>query len=114
MMLSHPVRSGETAYQPTIQAAHVLPIDVFDAGIPAQFGVHEPALESLILLPTPMMVNNQPQPFFEAELVCPGIFQLFAHSVGHAGELERVKFIDGWLYLEYAQNPPFRALVRLG
>ena len=83
-MLSHPVRRGEAAYQPTIQAAHVLPIDVFDTGIPAQFGVHEPALESLILLPTPMMVDNQSQPFFEAELACPGIFQLFAHSVGHA------------------------------
>jgi hypothetical protein len=98
MMLSHPVRSGEAAYQSTIQAAHVLPIDVFDAGIPAQFGVHEPPLESLILLPTPMMVDNQPQPFFKAELACPGIFHLFAHSVGHAGELERMKFVDGWLY----------------
>jgi len=53
--------------------------------------------QGAVLLPKPLLINEQREAFFEAELAGFGGFQLRAEGVGDSVQFHGVKFLDGLL-----------------
>ena len=77
-----------------VQAAWRAIVDVFDAGRSLQSRVAQTALQRAVLAPVPLTVDEQAEPFFEAELVDVGLLHLLLQGLGHAAHAHGAEFVE--------------------
>ena len=66
-------------------------IQIFQRGAAGEPGLGEATGQAAILLRRPFPIDQEPQPFLEAEPLDLGHFQLFRQGGGHAGKLHRLQ-----------------------
>ena len=73
-------------------------IDVFDAGLLAQFRDAQPCGHSLVLAQGGLAIEQKTQPFRMAEPV--GLIgrRDFDKGLGHAVQAEGVELVEGWMF----------------
>jgi hypothetical protein len=64
----------------------MLVVDIFDDRALFQLGHLQATLQSPILLPQPLLIDQQPKTLFEAELMRLGSFELSSEGIGHTVE----------------------------
>src|SRR5690242_21948645 len=75
----------------------MLIIDVFHDAALFQAGCLKTACEGAVFFPEPLLVHQQAEAFFKAELMRTGAFQLLAEGLGHAVQFHDLEFLDGGL-----------------
>lgn len=73
-------------------------IDVFDGSIEFESRIFQAAEKGFIQPPVPLLIYQQSEAFFKAELADVGLFELPANGFRHAEEFHRMKFFDGRLH----------------
>jgi hypothetical protein len=96
--MAHPFTGRETAHEPSVEAAGMTIVDVFDDGIGFELRIFQTAAERLVLAPIPLLVDDQSQALFKAEPRGFGIFHLAMDGFGHTGEFHRIEFFDRGLH----------------
>src|SRR5204863_4288039 len=81
----------------TSVATRVLVIDILDHAAFSQVGGWSAPCQCPVLFPKPLLIDEQREAFFEAEVAGVGGFQLSAEGVGNSVQFHGVKFIDGLL-----------------
>jgi len=70
----------------TIESAGVTEVDVFECHREFEPRLCEPSGQGAVLLPGPLLVDQQSEAFLEAEVGDVGVFLLLLKGVGHAVE----------------------------
>jgi len=96
-MLAHPIAGRKGAHQLAIEAAGMLVIDILDHAAFLQVSGAEAPRQGAILFPQPLLVHQQGETFFEAELAGFGGFHLRTEGVGESVQFQGVQFFDGLL-----------------
>jgi hypothetical protein len=81
-----------------IESARMAIVDVFNRGVEFESRICHTADQGFVLPPVPLVIDEQGQSFFEAELADLGIFSLTANGFSHAEEFHRMEFLDGGLH----------------
>jgi hypothetical protein len=72
----------------------MLVIDILDDAAFLQVGESEPPSQSPVLFPEPLLIHQQAEAFFEAELAGIGGFQLRVEGIGHSVQFHGVEFFN--------------------
>ena len=84
LVIAHPSRFlRQGADYALVQAAGRAVIDLLDAGVAAQFGSVEASRQSLILTPTPLLIDEQCESVEEAQFAGGRVLLLRLQSVSH-------------------------------
>src|SRR5450755_2453529 len=65
LMLANPIAGGQSPYEPAVQPARMLVVDVLHPATFLELGQLEPARERAVLLPSPLAVHQQAEALFE-------------------------------------------------
>jgi hypothetical protein len=75
----------------------MLVIDIFKDTTFLKVRCSEAPLQGTVLLPQPLLVNQQCEAFFKSEIADFGGLQLCAERIGDSVQFHRVKLIEGLL-----------------
>jgi hypothetical protein len=75
----------------------MLVIDIFDDAEFFQMGGSQTPRQGAVLFPQPLLIHQQREAFFEAELAGFGGFQLCTEGIGESMQFHGVQFIEGLL-----------------
>jgi hypothetical protein len=95
LVFSDPVTGEETQDHGFVDSAGSFIIDIFHTSLKFEFGLFEKTLETIVLLPGPLAVDEDTESFFEGEIVEGGLFKLIFKSLGHPEEFHSIEFIEG-------------------
>ena len=84
--------------QGAVKTAGTAIIDIFDAGLLAQFGDAQPRREALVLSPGCLAIEQKPEPFVMAEAVGFTAGGDFGEGLGHAMQAKGVELIEGGMF----------------
>ena len=81
-----------------VKTARRAVVDIFDAGLLAQFGDAQPRRKALVLPQGRLAVEQEAQPFRMAEPVGLAVGGDFGEGLGHPVETKEVKLVEGWMF----------------
>jgi hypothetical protein len=93
-----PFAFGELLEQSAVETAWIAIIDVFDAGLLAQFGVAEPGCKPLVVPPRGFAIEQKPEPFARIKTACFAAGIEFGEGCGHAMQTKSLKLIEGGMF----------------
>ena len=96
-MLADPVASSEGTQQLAVETSGMLVIDILDHAAFFQVGASQTPRQRAVLLPKPLLVDQQCEALFEGELAGFGGFQLSAERIGDSVQFHGMKFVDSLL-----------------
>jgi len=91
VMAANPLAGGERRDHAFVQPSGMAIIQIFQRGAAGEPGLGQPPRQAAILLSRPFPIDQEPQPFLEAEPLHVGHLQLFRQGRGHAGEFQRLQ-----------------------
>ncbi len=92
---AQPVAFGEGMHEGLVQSAGLAVVDVFDAGVLAQFGLVEAGLQPSVVLFGLLAIEEEGEALVEVERVVAAGFELFAVGVVHSGQPQALEFVEG-------------------
>src|SRR5437870_1664071 len=95
MMLADPLAGCKLEEEGTVEAAVGAEIDVLDDGRLAQPGLTQAAGEPLVLAAGRLAIDQQPEPILATEFAGIGGVVQLEKGIGHGGEAEGAKALDG-------------------
>src|SRR6266704_1036226 len=104
LVVAHPIASGQSAHELTIQTTGMLIVDIFDDAAFLQAGRAKTMRECAVLFPQPLLVDEQAEALLEGKLAHVGVFQLSAEGIGHSVQFHGVQFLDRRL-VEHVFSP---------
>jgi hypothetical protein len=96
----YPVAGEETEDHGFVDSPGSFIVDIFHRGLKFEFGIFEETLETKVLFPGPLAVDEDSESFFEGEIVEGGLVELIFKALGHSEEFHGVEFIEG-LFIEH-------------
>ena len=87
-----------------VKAAGTSIIDIFDAGLLAQFGDAQPRREALVLSPGRLAIEQKPEPLVMAEAAGLLVSGDFGEGLGHSMQAKGAEVIEGGM-LEQVVSP---------
>ena len=97
LVLTHPLGVGQSPHQFSAQAARMLVVNVFHDAPLLQTGRAKPVSQCAVLLPQPLLVDEQAEALLKSQLAHFGSFQLSAEGFSHSVQFHSVQFLDRWL-----------------
>ena len=93
-----PFALGQLLEQGAVETARGAIVDVFDAGLLAQFGDAQPRREALVVSHDASRSSRSAEPFGMGEASASPPAAMFGEGLGHAMQAKGVKLVEGWMF----------------